>query len=192
MPDVQFSNLLIVVAAAFVAPLALGFFPRLRVPAIVVEILLGIIIGPSVLGWVTPDLPVSILSLIGLAFSLFLAGLEIDVQRLRGRTLRVTAIAFLVSFAIAIAAGLALKGGGFVKSPLFIAIVLVSTSLGVIVSVLKDSDNIGSDFGQLVIAAASIADFGTIILLSLFFSSWARPTRPARSSCSVSSGCSWS
>jgi Kef-type K+ transport system membrane component KefB len=161
---------LIVVAAAFLAPLALGFFPRLRVPAIVVEILLGIIVGPSVLGWVTPDLPVSILSLIGLAFLLFLAGLEIDAQRLRGRTLRVTAIAFAVSFAIAIVAGLALKGAGFVKSPLFITIVLVSTSLGVIVPVLKDSENIGSVFGQLVIAAASIADFGTIILLSLFFS----------------------
>ena len=170
MPDVHFSNLLIVVAAAFVAPLALGFFPRLRVPAIVVEILLGIIIGPSVLGWVTPDLPVSILALIGLSFLLFLAGLEIDVHRLRGRTLRVTATAFVVSFGIGIVAGLALKGGGFVKSPLFIAIVLVSTSLGVIVPVLKDSDNIGSDFGQLVIAAASIADFGAIILLSLFFS----------------------
>jgi Kef-type K+ transport system membrane component KefB len=170
MPDVHFTNLLIVVAAAFLAPLALGFFPRLRVPAIVLEILLGIIIGPSVLGWVKPDLPVSILSLIGLAFLLFLAGLEIDVERLHGRTLRVTAIAFALSFAIAIVAGLALKDGGFVKSPLFIAIVLVSTSLGVIVPVLKDSDNIGSDFGQLVIAAASIADFGAIILLSLFFS----------------------
>jgi Kef-type K+ transport system membrane component KefB len=170
MPSVDYTNLLIVVAAAFVAPLALGFFPRLRVPAIVLEILLGIIIGPSVLGWAKPDLPVSILSLIGLAFLLFLAGLEIDVQRLRGRTLRVTAIAFVVSFAIGIIAGLALKGGGFVKSPLFIAIVLVSTSLGVIVPVLKDSRNIGSDFGQLVIAAASIADFGAIILLSLFFS----------------------
>ena len=166
MPDVHFTNLLIVVAAAFLAPLALGFFPRLRVPAIVLEILLGIIIGPSVLGWVTPDLPVSILSLIGLAFLLFLAGLEIDVQRLRGRVLRITAIAFAVSFAIGLVAGLALKGGGFVKSPLFIAIVLVSTSLGVIVPLLKDSHNIASDFGQLVIAAASIADFGTIVLLS--------------------------
>jgi Kef-type K+ transport system membrane component KefB len=170
MPSVDYTNLLIVVAAAFVAPLALGFFPRLRVPAIVLEILLGIIVGPSVLGWAKADLPVSILSLIGLAFLLFLAGLEIDVQRLRGRTLKVTAIAFVVSFAIGIVAGLALKGGGFVKSPLFIAIVLVSTSLGVIVPVLKDSRNIGSDFGQLVIAAASIADFGAIILLSLFFS----------------------
>ena len=90
MPDVHFTNLLIVVAAAFLAPLALGFFPRLRVPAIVVEILLGIMIGPSVLGWATPDLPVSILSLIGLGFLLFLAGLEIDPRRLRGPIVRQT------------------------------------------------------------------------------------------------------
>jgi Kef-type K+ transport system membrane component KefB len=170
VPDVHFTNLLIVVAVAFAAPLALGFFPRLRLPAIVLEIVLGIVIGPSGLGWVQIDLPVSILSLIGLAFLLFLAGLEIDVERLRGRVLRITALGFAVSFAIGLLAGLALDAGGFVKSPLFIAIVLVSTSLGVIVPVLKDSDNIGSDFGQLVIAAASIADFGAIILLSLFFS----------------------
>jgi Kef-type K+ transport system membrane component KefB len=170
VPEVHFTNLLIVVAVAFAAPLALGFFPRLRLPAIVLEIVLGIVIGPSGLGWVEVDLPVSILSLIGLAFLLFLAGLEIDLQRLRGRVLRVTALGFAASFVIGIVVGLALQAGDFVKSPLFIAIVLVSTSLGVIVPVLKDSDNIASDFGQLVIAAASIADFGAIILLSLFFS----------------------
>jgi Kef-type K+ transport system membrane component KefB len=170
VPEVHFTNLLIVVAVAFVAPLALGFFPRLRLPAIVLEIVLGIVIGPAGLGWVEIDLPVQILSLIGLAFLLFLAGLEIDLQRLRGRVLRVTALGFAVSFVIGIVVGLGLQAGDFVKSPLFIAIVLVSTSLGVIVPVLKDSDNIGSDFGQLVIAAASIADFGAIILLSLFFS----------------------
>ncbi|HME05184.1 MAG TPA: cation:proton antiporter [Solirubrobacteraceae bacterium] len=166
----EFTNLLIVVVVAFLAPLTLGFFPRLRLPAIVLEIILGIVVGPSVLGWVNVDAPVSILSLIGLSFLLFLAGLEIDVQRLRGRTLRLTAAGFALSFVIGIVAGLLLHAGGFVKSPLFIAIVLVSTSLGVIVPVLKDSGNVATDFGQLVIAAASIADFGSIILLSLFFS----------------------
>jgi Kef-type K+ transport system membrane component KefB len=170
MPDVHFTNLLIVVAAALLAPLTLGFFPRVRLPAIVLEIVLGIVIGPSGLGWVKPDLPVSILALIGLAFLLFLSGLEIDVERLRGRILKLTALGFAMSFAIAVVLGLGLDAGGFVKSPLFVAIVLVATSLGVIVPVLKDSGNIGSDFGQLVIAAASIADFGAIILLSLFFS----------------------
>ena len=170
MPAVHFTNLLIVVAVGLLAPLALGFFPRLRLPAIGLEIVLGIVIGPSGLGWVKPDLPVSILALVGLAFLLFLSGLEVDVARLRGRILKLTGIGFALSFAIAIILGLGLEAGGFVKSPLFVAIVLVSTSLGVIVPVLKDSDNINSSFGQLVIAAASIAEFGAIILLSLFFS----------------------
>ena len=170
MPAVHFTNLLIVVAAGVLAPLALGFFPRIRLPAIVLEIVLGVVIGPSVLGWVKPDVPVSILALIGLAFLLFLAGLEIDVERLRGRILELTAIGFALSFVIAILIGIGLHAGGFVKSPLFIAIVLVATSLGVIVPVLKDSGNVSSSFGQLLIAAGSIADFGAIILLSLFFS----------------------
>ena len=167
---IHYTNLLIVVAVAFLAPLTLGFVPRLRLPAIVLEIVIGIVIGPSGLGWATPDTPVAILSLLGLAFLLFLAGLEIDVDRLRGQVLRLTLLGFVLSFAIALVLGVALKAGGFVRSPLFLAIILVSTSLGVIVPVLKDSGNIGSRFGQLVIAAASIADFGAIILLSLFFS----------------------
>jgi Kef-type K+ transport system membrane component KefB len=167
---VHFTNLLIVVAAGLLAPLLLGFFPRLRLPAIVLEIVFGIVIGPSGLGWVKPDLPVSILALVGLAFLLFLSGLEIDAERLRGRILKLTSLGFAVSFAIAFALGAGLKAGGFVKSPLFVAIVLVATSLGVIVPVLKDSGNISTSFGQLVIAAASIADFGAIVLLSLFFS----------------------
>jgi Kef-type K+ transport system membrane component KefB len=170
MPAVHFTNLLIVVAIGLLAPLTLGFVPRLRLPAIVLEIVLGIVIGPSGLGWVRPDLPVSILALVGLAFLLFLSGLEIDVERLRGAILKLTAVGFALSFAIAIILGLGLKAGGFVKSPLFVAIVLVSSSLGVIVPVMKDSNNASSSFGQLVIAAASIAEFGAIILLSLFFS----------------------
>ena len=170
MTGVHFTNLLIVVAVAFAAPLVLGLAPRLRLPAVVLEITAGIIIGPSGLGWVEVDQPIQVLSVLGLAFLLFLAGLEIDPTRLRGRTLRVTGLAFLLSFAIGIVAGLALHAGGFVKSPLLIAVILVSTSLGVVVPVLKDSDEISSDFGQLVIAAASIADFGAIILLTLFFS----------------------
>ena len=170
MPAAHFTDLLIVAAAGLLAPLALGFFPRVRIPAIVLEIVLGVVIGPSVLGWVKPDLPVAVLALVGLAFLLFLAGLEVDIERLRGRVLKLTAIGFGVSFAIAIILGLGLKAGGFVKSPLFVAIVLVATSLGVIFPVLKDSGNLTSSFGQLVIAAASVAEFGSIVLLALFFS----------------------
>ena len=167
---VHFTNLLVVAALAFAAPFLLGLAPRLRLPAVVLEILAGIVVGPSGLGWVKVDQPVSILSLLGLSFLLFLAGLEIDIKRLRGQALRLTALAYGASLVIGVVAGLAFHVAGLVRSPLFIAIVLASTSLGVIVSMLKDSGNVNSSFGQLVIAAASIADFGAIILLTLFFS----------------------
>src|SRR5207245_11482901 len=78
LPDVSFGDLLLVTAVAFAAPFTLGLFPALRLPAVVVEILAGIVLGPSLMGWLRVDLPVQILSLIGLAFLLFLAGMEIS------------------------------------------------------------------------------------------------------------------
>src|SRR5690242_14244668 len=120
--EIAFTNLLIVVAVGLAAPLALGFAPALRVPSIVVEIVLGIVIGPAVLGWVQVDDPVAIFSTVGLAYLLFLAGLEVDFDRLRGRVLRLTLLAFAVSFAIAVVVGVLLKAGGFVSQPLFVAI----------------------------------------------------------------------
>jgi Kef-type K+ transport system membrane component KefB len=165
-----FTNLAIVAAAAFVAPLALGLVPMLRLPAVVLEIVLGIVIGPATLGWVEVDDPVRVMSLLGLAFLLLLAGLEVDFDRLRGRLLRVAAFAFLASFGIALAAGLVLDAAGVTGAPLLIAIMLSATSLGVVIPVLKDSGEAATPFGQLAIAGASIADIATIVLLSLFFS----------------------
>ena len=85
MPNVSFENLLIIASIAVAAPLLLGYQPRLRIPSVVVEIIAGVLVGPAVLGWVEVDLPVQVVAIIGLAFLLFLAGLEIDLQRLRGR-----------------------------------------------------------------------------------------------------------
>jgi Kef-type K+ transport system membrane component KefB len=166
----SFGDLLIVVTVAFAAPLTLGLAPRVRLPSVVLEIVAGIIIGPSVLGIVEVDQSIEVVALIGLAFVLFLAGLEIEFEKLRGPVLRLTALAFAISFAIAVLVGLALNAGGLVETPLLVAIILCATSLGVIVPVLKDAGEISSTFGQLIVAAASIADFGAIILLSLFFS----------------------
>jgi Kef-type K+ transport system membrane component KefB len=168
MPD--FADLLIVVAVAFAAPFMLGLLPRLRLPSVVVEIVAGIVVGPSVLGLVEVDQVIEVVALIGLGFVLFLAGLEIEFEKLRGRVLRLTGLGFVLSFGIALAVALGLSAGGLVETPLLVAIILCATSLGVIVPVLKDSGEISSSFGQLIVAAASIADFGAIILLTLFFS----------------------
>src|ERR671935_1536044 len=168
--DVSFTNVAVVAAVAFVAPLALGLVPRLRLPAVVLEIVFGIAVGPQALGWAKVDGPVQVLNLIGLAFLLLIAGLEVDFDRLRGRLLRVSGIGFAASFGIALVAGLGLHAAGLVRSPLLVAIMLSATSLGVVIPVLKDGGHADSPFGQLVIAGASIADIATVVLLSLFFS----------------------
>src|SRR4051794_26041155 len=165
-----FDNLLIVVAVAFAAPLLLGLFPSVRLPSVVLEIVAGIVIGPSVLGIVHIDEAISVVALLGLAFLLFLAGLEIDFAELRGQVLSLTLMGFAISFAIAVVVALGLKASGLIETPLLIAIILCATSLGVLIPVLKDAGEISSTFGQLVAAAGTIADFGAVILLSIFFS----------------------
>jgi Kef-type K+ transport system membrane component KefB len=84
--------------------------------------------------------------------------------------LKLSAAGFALSFAIALLVALGLDAAGLVDTPLLVAIILCATSLGVLIPVLKDAGEISSTFGQLIIAAASIADFGAIILLSIFFS----------------------
>jgi Kef-type K+ transport system membrane component KefB len=166
----SFTDLLIVVAVAFAAPFVLGLFPRVRLPSVVLEIVAGIVIGPSLLGIVEVDQAIEVVALIGLGFVLFLAGLEIEFEKLRGQVLRLTALGFAVSFGLAVVVGFVLSAAGLVETPLLVAIILCATSLGVIVPVLKDSGEISSSFGQLIVSAATIADFGAIILLTLFFS----------------------
>src|SRR5215213_9364728 len=109
-------------AVGFGAPFLLGLFPRIRLPAVVLEIVAGIVVGPSVLGWVEVDQTIAVVSTLGLAFLLFLAGLEIDFARLRGPVLKLTALGFGVSLAIALVVGVGLKAAGLVDAPLLVAI----------------------------------------------------------------------
>jgi Kef-type K+ transport system membrane component KefB len=170
MPNVSFSGLLIITLVAFAAPLLLGLTPARSLPAIVVEIAAGIVIGPSVFNWVKVDMPISILSILGLAFLLFLSGLEVELERLRGRLLVFVGSSFLLSLGLALLVGYGLTVAGQVLSPLLIAIILVATGLGIVIPVLKDAGESATDFGQLVIAGAMFAELGSILLLSLFFS----------------------
>jgi Kef-type K+ transport system membrane component KefB len=151
-------------------PLVLGLVPSLRLPSVVLEIVAGIVIGPAVLGLVEVDLPLQVLALLGLAFLLFLAGLEIDFDHLRGARLRSAAAGFVISLAVALGIGLGLHAAGHIQAPLLVAVILSSTSLGIVIPVLSDAGQSNTTLGQLIIAGSSIADFGAIILLSLFFS----------------------
>src|SRR5262245_9126243 len=139
----------VVSVVAVVAPLVVRFI-RVPVPDIVVQIVLGIVVGPQVLGWARVDEPVRVLSLIGLSFLLFLAGLELDFDRLRGRTLRTAGSGFAVSLALAVALGAILGAAGLVKSPLLIAVILSATSVGIVIPILSDSKQLDTPLGRLV------------------------------------------
>jgi Kef-type K+ transport system membrane component KefB len=170
VPELSFGGLLVVCTVAVGAPLLVALVRVLRVPAVVLEIVAGIILGPSVLGWVEVGPVVEVLAVMGLAFLLFLAGLEIDLRRLRGGLLRVAAAGFGLTLVLGLLVGFGLKGVGWVRSPLLVAIALSATSLGLVVPVLKDAGQTARPLGQLTIAAASVADFGAIVALSLLFS----------------------
>lgn len=75
-----------------------------------------------------------------------------------------------LAFAIAVPLGLA----GLLESPTLVALLLTSTSLGVVLTVLKERGLLGEPYGQLVIVSAAVADFGTVVLLTLLFSADAR------------------
>ncbi len=170
MPELSYTGLLVVALAAFLAPLVVDLAPVPAVPAIVVELIAGIVIGPHVLGLVEVDEAIEVLSQIGLVFLFFLAGLEIAFERIRGRSLRLAAYGFLLSFALALVVGGALEAADLVSTPLFVAIVLAATAFGIVIAVLKDAGQTATETGQLIIVGASVADFATVVLLSLFFS----------------------
>lgn len=159
----------VVALLAFLAPLAVRL-SRLPVPDTVLQILLGVLVGPYVLNWARADEPVDVLSLIGLSFLLFLAGLELDFDRLRGRTASRAVAGYALSFTVAVLVGMLLTGLHLVRSPLLIAIVLSATALGVVIPALEDSGLVGAPLGLVVVAGASVAEVAPVVLLSLLFS----------------------
>jgi Kef-type K+ transport system membrane component KefB len=156
-------------AIALLSPLLIKFC-RLPFPDVVVQILLGIAVGPQLLGWAHLDPPLRVLSLVGLSFLLFLAGLELELDRIQGPALPLALVAFACSFGLALVIGQVLAILGVVKSPLLIGVILSATALGIVLPILKDSGQLDLPLGGIVVAAASVAEVVPIVLLSLLFS----------------------
>lgn len=164
-------SFVVVTIIALAAPLTRELVPKILVPAIVLELVGGILVGPQVLGIADSTESVELFSQIGLAALLFLAGREIQVDKLRGSVLERSLAGFAISFLLAAGIAAVLHEAGLIKTPLLVAVILVATSLSVIIVPLRDAGETDTPFGQQVIATAAIAEFGAVILLSFFFSS---------------------
>ena len=167
---ISFSSLLIVGTVAVAVPLFLGLVPAVKVPAVVLEILGGILVGPTVLGWVHLDVAVQVIADLGLGFLLFMAGFEIDLRRFDRRILTLVSRAFLLSMILALLVAYGLQLGGQVRDGLLVGITLVATSLGVLVPILHDAGQTETIFGRMIMAAGSLAELAPLVLLSVFFS----------------------
>jgi Kef-type K+ transport system membrane component KefB len=179
MVTIDFTGLLVVAVVAFAAPLLAGLVPRRLVPAVVLEVLLGVAVGPQGLGWVKPEGAVELLYYMGLGFLLFLAGQDIDPKHFADPMLRVTGSAYLISLAAAfpVALGLTAFAGGSGSADLrLIALALTSSSLGILVPVIRDEGEITSDFGQLTVLAGTVGEFASLLLLTVLFSADAKST----------------
>lgn len=165
----MFDNLIVIATVAAAVPLVLTVL-RLPVPGPVLEIVVGIILGPAALGVLEVDQTVRVASLLGLGFLLFLAGLEIDLEHFRGSRARQALTGMALSIVLGITAGYLLQLFGLAKNPLLVGIALMATSLGLVVPVLKDAGLADRPVGQLTIAGASTGEVAAVVLLSVFFS----------------------
>src|SRR3954454_23308934 len=166
----KFDNLAVGLGVGAAVPLVLAAVPRVPVPGPVLEIVAGIVLGPAVLGVVDPDAAVRLVATIGLAFLLFLAGLEIDIRHFRGARARQAGVGLIASIVLGLIIGTVLHAAGIVESPLLVGVVLIATSLGLIIPILKDAGVSEQPVGQLAIAGASLGEVSAVVLLSLFFS----------------------
>ena len=133
--------------------------------------MLGIVVGPQVLDWARVDDPVAILSVIGLAFLLFLCGLEVDLDQPPRPGAPARGPGFGLSLVLALLAGVVLDAAGLVKSPLLAGVILTATSLGLVLPVLQGGRaHRRPTFGQLVFAGATLGNLVSALLLSLLFS----------------------
>ncbi|MFW5417582.1 cation:proton antiporter [Nocardiopsis sp. CNT-189] len=163
--------LLVILTAAFLAPLVSDRIARwVVVPATVLEILFGIALGPAGAGLVRETEAVAMLSELGLALLMFMAGYEIDFDRIKGRPLRRALLAWLCSVALGAAAGVLFFGAS--QTALIIGLALTTTALGTVLPILRDSGALGGAFGTRFLASGTVGEFGPIVLIALLLSGY--------------------
>jgi Kef-type K+ transport system membrane component KefB len=139
-----------------------------KIPLVVFEIVLGLIVGPSVLGWIPKTDGVDFLANFGLAFLFFMAGNEIDFASIKGRPLKRASLGWLVSLMVGVLLGVLLAPDPI--AGVYIGIALTSTALGTLMPVLRDAGELKTPFGLAVTAVGAVGEFGPLLAISLFLS----------------------
>lgn len=162
------SALVIIPLLAVLAPLlARAVRPAIRVPIVVFELVLGIVFGPALLGWVAPSDMLEKLADLGLALLFFMAGSEIDYRAISGKPLARASIGWILSVVLGV-------GVGFLIAPtdgmIVVGIALSSTALGTLMPILRDANELDTPFGKAVTLVGAVGEFLPLIAISIFLS----------------------
>jgi len=160
----------IVVVAAIAAVTVAAVPKRFAPPVVVLELLLGIVIGPEVLELAHTDDFVNFFADLGLGMLFFFAGYEIDFERIKGAPMKLGALGWLLSVAIAYGLGGLLAAAGIVVSFLYTGSAMATTAIGTLIPILRDNGELKIRFGTYLLAAGGAGEFGPILLVTLVLS----------------------
>jgi Kef-type K+ transport system membrane component KefB len=166
--EVDAASFLVIVTVASLAGLTAALLePRIAVPVVVIELLLGIVVGPDVLGLAMSDQFTDFFANLGLGMLFFFAGYEIDFRRIEGQPLKLAILGWIVSLLLAYTVGGLLALAGIVLSLLYTGSALATTAIGTLIPVLRDAGELPTRFGTFLLAAGAIGEFGPILLVTL-------------------------
>jgi Kef-type K+ transport system membrane component KefB len=171
LPDLP--TLVVITALSASAPILADLVRRPAVPVVVIEIVLGIVAGPHGLNLVRVTPLANLLAQFGLAFLFFLAGFELDPDRVRGAPAKLATTAWVVSVVLALVIARGLEATGVVVNYLFVGVALTTTTLGMLTPILHDSGDLEGPFGAFAIAAGAIGELGPIVLIALLLTATA-------------------
>lgn len=169
LPD-GLESLFVIVLVAGLAPLIVAALPGPRLPEVVVLLVLGVVIGPDVLGWASTEDAILLIANVGLGMLFFLAGFELDLSTLKGRGGRLAITAWCIAILVAMAVVGLLEMTGYVKAFLPVSIALTTTALGTLLPILADSGENTGPLGRAILANGAVGEFFPIVAISLFLS----------------------
>lgn len=162
----EFSSLVVIAAIAAFVPLVVGLF-RIKVAEVVLLLGAGIVFGPEVLGWITVDDSIDLLSELGLGLLFFLAGMELEGRAVRGQSGRLAALGWFASLAVASFLAIVMTATGKIEDTVGVAIALTSTALGTLLPILRDRGELGTRFGTMFMGAGAWGELGPIIAIAV-------------------------
>jgi Kef-type K+ transport system membrane component KefB len=164
------SFLAIVLTAALASVLVAVLAPRLVLPVVVLELVLGIVIGPQGLGLADVDGFTEFFGNLGLGMLFFFAGYELDLERIKGRPLELGVLAWALSLALAYGIGGILAAAGIVLSLIYTGSAMATTAIGTLIPILGDAGEMRTRFGTYLLGFGAVGEFGPILLITLVLS----------------------